>query len=932
MVFKLVVRSFRHESTRLLSAIFGVAAAVGLLAWHIGVANTALSEGRLAVEKATAPFSAWITGAPEGRQGPQSAKAGSVPVRGRARALAQATAGSRRGSSPMKPLPPALIEAFRNSPLVTGLLPLATTRASLDVRPHGRVLQGPPVMGNFTVLPASGIPFENKLVEGRLPELGSDVPEVVASLTVFNGRRVPKEPLGTNLVVILPKGTATLKIVGYFEMSKIVKDFPTMYVNNAAWKAFETASPGLSGQPRLLLLETAKGANPADLGFVIDQVPEANDCPLFTRKAVESRFRGETVGHLVSSLPLSLTLAALTAICLLATVLMIGLALQRRRIAELRCAGMTRGGVASLVIAETFLILVAGWIIGVAFSALLLQIFLWCGGAPELPRVVSMGWEPVAYGALLALVVGGLAVILPSVRAMRVRPLEITGTDVTVSKPVSVKRTVLALLLLLPLPVLSKLPVDELIKGRLMLVIGMPCFVVAFLLAMHPLMRLTEWLFLRPLGWLLRLDHHILSRRLSRDPGRATGTILTLTLGLGGFMAIHIWGGTLTSSFIPSPEWPDVIVSVLPTGLSRAQADAVRDCPGVADKRVLPIETTQFAFDDKSAGEIRARGGNPAGVVLLFGADPEEAFGGESPLMKARFVEGDARSAARAMAAGDACVVPAMFSRLTKLHKGDCFSVAGRSLEIAGVVELNWHLVTSRAHVRNIFGNVKTGAGSKPASRRTLGMAFVSEKLARELSGNDDIVKFLWMNLSDELRAIHPLQAAIRLDAQVRSAVHADGSSAIQVHHRDEIADGTLSHGSNIVGTMAQIPFWSLVVTSTGIVALLVASVRGSRREFAVMRAIGMTRGQLARLILGEALLVTLCALLASFICGIVVGWSFTGVHRIMMSSGLPVSLIIPWKQISHGVAFCFALCLVMSILPLYRLTHSTDEQALRDE
>ncbi len=220
-------------------------------------------------------------------------------------------------------------------------------------------------------------------------------------------------------------------------------------------------------------------------------------------------------------------------------------------------------------------------------------------------------------------------------------------------------------------------------------------------------------------------------------------------------------------------------------------------------------------------------------------------------------------------------------------------------------------------------GLAPAGAPASPASRRTLGVAFVSERLARELTGNADRVNFVWANLGPELAKIHPLQATVRLDAEIRSAVHADGSSAIQVHHRDEIADGTLSHGNDIIGTMGRIPFWSLLVTSTGIAALLVASVRGSRREFAMMRAVGMTRGQLSRLLLGEAMLVTFCALVVSVVFGGFVGWSFTGLTRLGMNWGLPPGLVIPRGQVVRGVLFAFALCLLMAALPLARLTRN---------
>ena len=790
----------------------------------------------------------------------------------------------------------------------------------MDVRPGGRVLQGPPFSGRVAELPQDGIPFDVGEIEGRLPDPSADMPEVIASESLF-GARVPKPEVGSELPFVLARGTANVKIVGFFKMSGLVPAFPTLYVNKAAMETVAKLSPDFRPLPNLLLVVTGTGANPADIGLVIDEVPEADACQLYTVDAVASRFRSDTVSHLVSQLPMSLTLAVITASCLMATVLLIGVALQRRRIAELRCAGMTRGGVARLLLAETALMVVPGWLFGLGLSALCLQIFLWTeSGGGELPSVIHLGWQTPVFSAVLAVAVGGLAVIVPALRAMRVKPLEVIGNDISESRPVSPLKAVLAVCLLLPLPLVAMEPaLPEALKSALMLCVCLPCFIASLVLGMHPLMRLVEIVFLRPVGWMLHLDPKLLQRRLSRDPARAAGTVLTLALGLGGFVAIHIWGGTLMSSFVPSPEWPDVIVSALPSGLTAGQVDAIRTCEGVADGRVVDIECTQFPMELND-------GTSPEGVLLLFGADPLEAFG-EKALAPFRFIEGDRVEAAREMASGDSCVITKMLSNMTGLHKGDSFRVAGRTLQVAGVTDLNWHMVTSRALVRTRFGGRREPPRPNgPTVQRTMGAAFVSERFVRDLTGNEDRTFFLWLDLSPELRAMNGLKASVLLDSQIRAAVRPDGSSAIRVHHRDEISDGTLAHGSDILGAMARIPFWSLAVTSTGIVVLLIASVRGSKREFEVMRAIGMTRSQLGRLIFGEALLVTLAALVLSLVTGILVGWSFTGLSRWLMSAGLDVKLIVPWATIGKGVLFALGLCIVMAVLPLSRLVRLADE------
>jgi hypothetical protein len=44
--------------------------------------------------------------------------------------------------------------------------------------------------------------------------------------------------------------------------------------------------------------------------------------------------------------------------------------------------------------------------------------------------------------------------------------------------------------------------------------------------------------------------------------------VIAFAVGFGVFVAIEVWGSSLTKPFIPSKEWPSAIVSILPAGVS----------------------------------------------------------------------------------------------------------------------------------------------------------------------------------------------------------------------------------------------------------------------------------------------------------------------------------------------------------------------------
>lgn len=927
--FKLAWGALRKEKGRLITAIFGIAAASGLLVWHSGLAETAVSQSEEAAIEATTPFGAWIQGPATGPRMGSKGKSVEAPKNGK-RATAGQAVGFRRGISrtAAAPIPQDLYDAVTSSPTVKSTLELQVTPIILDIRPGGHIIQGPPMTAQIAVIPESGEqPFAaNKLISGEWVTREAETFDATVSYAVFEQRKLPIPEIGSTINLINKNGTVTLRIVGLYKYSNLVNAFPSIYTTEFAYKKITgKASPQMIEGDRgnLLLCEMADGFTGDALEEVLDTVPQSADkCTFTTISALRDRFESDTVGQIRAQLPLSLTLAFITAICMMTTVLVTSITEQRKRMAMLRCIGMTRRGAAGVMLTETLIIALIGWVVGLVLALLALQCFLLFDGSEQLPKFVHITYITPLCSLALCLLVSIFAAIVPAIHAVKIAPLEaICPIEVTPRK-ISKKKVVWGIILLLPLFIMG-LPFakDETSLRYLMIAIGMPCFTIGCCKLIHPIMRFVEFCFLPIVAWCVRLDKHMLSRRLSREPARSVGTIMTLSFGLCSFIAIHIWGGTLMSSYVPSPEWPDAIVSALPGGLSMKQVENGNKAVGLG-RELIPIECTQFPLDKATCDKISAMGGSSEGQVLIFGVDPAKAFGSDKPFANFKFTNGSAKQVAIDLENGDTCIVPDMFLRLTELKVGDTISLAGKELRICGSVDLNWHLVTSRAQVRTLFGRLdrkgkpeKGAAG--PQSRRTMGMVFISDKTARELTGNPDRINFLWADLSNELKNIHPLQATVRLDEALRGTMNPGSGSVLKVHHRDEISDGTISHGNDIIGTMARIPFWSLIVTSAGIVALLIASAKASQKELRTMRAVGMTRGQVMRLFAGEAMLVIICMLIISFFGGMLIGWSFTACTRLAMRSGLAVTLVVPWLTVLKGIGFATLLCIIMAALPL---------------
>ena len=167
-----------------------------------------------------------------------------------------------------------------------------------------------------------------------------------------------------------------------------------------------------------------------------------------------------------------------------------------------------------------------------------------------------------------------------------------------------------------------------------------------------------------------------------------------------------------------------------------------------------------------------------------------------------RFVAGERESAEKAIREGDNCIITAMMARARKLKLGDELKLdCGRGLKIAlkivGIVDLNWHMVTSRGLVR--------GLNRMPVN--TDGPVFVSFDTVEACDMRPaPMVKMthLWLDYEPEFLREHGAFEAGRIVE--REIVEHLGmmteeieENAVRLHSRDEVADGTLAHGVDII-------------------------------------------------------------------------------------------------------------------------------------
>ena len=391
------------------------------------------------------------------------------------------------------------------------------------------------------------------------------------------------------------------------------------------------------------------------------------------------------------------------------------------------------------------------------------------------------------------------------------------------------------------------------------------------------------------------------------------GMLIAFACGFGAFVAVEVWGSSLMSAFVPSKEWPDAIVSILPGGVSAFDIEKVQSgVKGV--RKIHELAPLQVNLEPLEA--LPSRG--PASSVSRLKSYRNALLLGSDWLPNFKFVAGERSAAEKAIREGDNCIITEMMARARKLKLGDDLKLdCGRGLKMAlkivGLVDLNWHMVTSRGLVR--------GLNRMPDN--TDGPVFVSFDTVEACDARPAMMvkmTHLWLDYEPEFLKEHGAFEAGRIVE--REIVEALGmmteeieENAVRLHSRDEVADGTLAHGVEIIGSMAKVPFIFILVIALGFVAMLVASADSRKREFRVLRAVGATKGQLAQVLIGEALKVAGWGILIGLFGGALVGWlCTTGTRAAMANWGIPPSFAVPLVSIAKGAVGAIVFASIVAV------------------
>jgi putative ABC transport system permease protein len=614
-----------------------------------------------------------------------------------------------------------------------------------------------------------------------------------------------------------------------------------------------------------------------------------------TRKEMDKNLEGV---RLLSFLGGAVSMVAASFIVFSA--LAMGVTERQRTLAMLRAIGAYRGQVARLVVLEGAYLGLAGAVVGVPLGILWTWVLaawkhdFFTAGAVIDGRGAAMG----AGASVLTAVVAGL---LPAWSASRVSPLE---AMTPLARPPSARLPLVCAALGLALAALDSILIfspgtTKEVKFYGHFVLGLPGLVVGFFL----LSPLVVWVVERAFGLVaakaLGLQPNLLRQQLSGSTWRAAGTGASLMVGLAILISLQTVGNTLLSGWRLPNRFPDIFIYA-GQGLTQDQYSKLNEVEGIRKGQVLPIA---IAFPGLPEGLFGVIGAAVLPDSTMFlGVDPDLALA----MMELEFRDGTPAEAAAGLKKGQHVIVTDEFRVLKGLKVGDKLPLMTKTgmkdFTICGVV---WSpgidVMVSMFDMGRMF------------DQRTAASVFGSLDDARTQFGKDKAFLFA-ANLDMGVDKAVMLQ-------KVKQQLGEKGWKAGDVRKiKFEIEEGF----RKLLLLVTTVAFSAMAVAALGVTNTVMASVRSRQWQFGILRSIGVTRAQLLRLVLAEAVLLGLVGCVLGMAAGFLMSVNALGLSRFML--GYVAELTPPWGIIGVGVAIIMAVSLLASLGPA---THVARTQPL---
>jgi len=650
-----------------------------------------------------------------------------------------------------------------------------------------------------------------------------------------------------------------------------------MFARDEAFLSLETLGR-ISGYPRRIneiAIALGEGADPIEIA---DR--RAQDLPDDLIVEPTERITGGLDRSMRSS-RVGFTLVSILAFIAAGFIILTGMTTnvmeRQRELAVIRCVGGSpwQLGASQLIVGGVIgsIGAVIGVPLGLALAALGTEVF-----SEQLPAGFGVSWYGVGTGGIGAVLAGLAGAAWPAVMVARLSPLEgLAVRAATVSRRSLVVAGAIGFGLALTQFLVVTIPNDGNVIFWAHTTFGAVFMLVGYFLMGAPVIAMLTRVVGPPLGRLLALPRGLLSGVVAATPFRHGFTAGALMAGLALMGNIWSIGDSILEDWLGSIEFPDAFVHSW-TGLTPDQRQRVEDLPFV--ERTAAITLQQVGVEAFGIDLLQDFDTN------FVGFEPRPFF----EMTRLTWIEGEPEAALAALERGGAILIAREFKVANDLGVGDEFTMEHQgerfTFEIVGVV------ASPGLDIAKRYFDI-----GEQYANQALHAVFGSRRDLIEKFG-DDSIDFIQIDLADD---VDDDVALTRIREALSGTILAAGSGR-------EIKQKVYDIGRNTMTVLSTLAIAAILIACFGVGNVIVAGIDARKREFGVLRAIGAQRGLLARLIVGEVLIIGIAACLLGALLSMQTSW--TGVRMYTLLAGLDLSLRFPLAPLLIGAAILFALTL----------------------
>jgi len=638
----------------------------------------------------------------------------------------------------------------------------------------------------------------------------------------------------------------------------------------------------------------------------------------------------------------------LTAFFIILATMSMGVSEQITQLGLLRCIGLTRGQLAGVVLLQTMPLGVVGTAVGVPLGLLLHWITVQVN--PE-----YLGEAAVHVGGVWIAVAGGIGTTLlgaaiPAVAALYVSPAEAarahSGGRLTrwIWLPTAVGTGLIA--------------AQEIIRSRMdaaaggsfdaTAVVGLLLLYAGAALLAPAAVLLCGRLAVHAAARLLALRPQLLGEEVHKAPFRAAAICCGLMVALSLIVGLIVWGRSVKQGWEFPKEFPDAMLYSYHS-IPLDEVRALRNTPGIRQFTVID-DFPFYLRRPPRTGLLRS-----LSVMDQFSRfmaiDPEEGLS----IAKLSFIEGREAEAVEKLRQGGHLLVTREFAQARNKRVGDPVTIwveapSGRMVKatfiVAGVVASpGVDIAISFFNASTYFQTYAVGA--------IIGTLDDAERLFQRRYGRLMLFNFDLPDadsspiVSDSGQTVVPktLTAADgrpsfaagpgpvpgngpeeRIVNEMLARLDYPPKAFVTARELKHLIDSSIDR---VTLLLSAIPAVGLIIAALGVANLMAASVAGRSRQIAVLRAVGLTRGQVLRMVIGEGLVLGLLGSVMGMALGVYLGQASNRLTE--MLSGFRPEFDIPYGLVAAGAALAVGLCLIAVIAPARHAGRTNIVSALAD-